>query len=643
MKHHILTRGRLLTILVLLICTTMIVSAAPQGTLPSTPKTTKLLDPPSSYDLRDVNGTDYVTGVRDQGQYGTCWTHGIMASMESNLLMTGNWAAQGESGEPNLAEAHLDWWNGFNTYNNDDDQGGSGIQPHEGGDYRVGSAYLTRGEGAAREIDAPYDELPTPCARNDPSYHKYIPHDIEWYVAGSDLSNINTIKYSLMEHGAIGTAIDYEGQFIEYPDYTFYQPPSNPNPPNHAVTIVGWDDNKVTQAPQPGAWIVKNSWGTWWGLDGYFWISYYDKTSCQDPQMGAVSFQGVRRFTQNETIYSYDYHGWRDTFTDSSEAFNAFTANASDILKAVSFYTTTDNVGYTVKVYRSFTGGQLQDEAATQSGAIDYEGYHTIDLANPVALTAGAPFYVYVSVTNGGIAFDRTSDVPVLLGGSSRVIVHSLAHAGESYYMNGGTWTDLYTYQFSDPSWDESANFCIKALTENPTEDLWPPVTTCTLSGTNPVNITLTAVDDISGVNYTMYQLDNNPWILYTLPIPAATTGSHQISFYSVDNAGNVETTQTKNFTVPLYTITIKGGKGITATISNGGLTKTDINWKIEFTGLAFPKKTEGTAPGVAPGATGTANAGVFGFGPTKITVTANGVHTTAKGFVILVFVLGVK
>ena len=84
---------------------------------------------------------------------------------------------------------------------------------------------------------------------------------------------------------------------------TFYCPTESTA--DHAVNIVGWDDdfNDFREdAPESGAWLIANSYGTNYSKDenGYFWVSYYDPSLCE-----YYTFEGVSADTY-QTIFQYD-------------------------------------------------------------------------------------------------------------------------------------------------------------------------------------------------------------------------------------------------------------------------------------------------------------------------------------------------
>jgi len=175
-----------------------------------------------------------------------------------------------------------------------------------------------------------------------------------------------------------------------------------------------------------------------------------------------------------DNVYYHDYHGWRDTLSIATEAFNAFEATGTQTIESVSFFTAVDYVDYIVRIYDDFDGIDLTNELATISGSYDHAGFHTVNLDTGISVTEGDDFYVYLSLSDGGHPYDRTSDIPVLLGASYRTIVISSANPEESYYKNGGDWLDFYDYD--DPSgFQNTGNFCIKALSVDGTSGTNPP------------------------------------------------------------------------------------------------------------------------------------------------------------------------
>jgi len=98
----------------------------------------------------------------------------------------------------------------------------------------------------------------------------------------------------------------------------------------------------------------------------------------------------------------------------------------------------------------------------------------------------------------------------------------------------------------------------ITVTTTGPIVDSTPSVTTTSLSGTlgnqgwytSDVTISLSATDDMSGVNKTEYSFDNATWTVYTAPFAVTTEGTTAVYYRSTDNAGNMEASNAVYFNV---------------------------------------------------------------------------------------------
>ncbi|MCX6376740.1 MAG: lectin like domain-containing protein, partial [Armatimonadetes bacterium] len=405
---------------------------------------------PASYDLRTVTGK--LSPIRDQAACGSCWAFATFGSLESALRPTESW----DFSEMDLICAH-----------------GFYYGPCVGGNAHMSTAYLSRWDGPVNEACYPYNPPNCTVPRPSCAVQKHIQEVVFVPARGGSLDNDN-IKQMVTTYGAVYTHMYYDGGYYNATTRAYYY--SGTAAINHAVCIVGWDDNysrfNFNSTPAgDGAFIVRNSWGVGWGENGYFYISYYDS------KVGSYNamFNNAEATSNYIRRYDYDPLGWVSSVGYGSNTAwfaNIFTAAVTECLAAVSFYTASPNSSYEVYVYLDPTTGSPRAGtlAATKTGTIANPGYKTMVLNSTVSLTVGHKFSIVVKLTTPGYNYPVAYEYPYA-GYSDG----ATASAGQSYISSSGSsWLDITT-------WTANSNVCLKGFTVPypPTNPYANPSTIC--------------------------------------------------------------------------------------------------------------------------------------------------------------------
>lgn len=406
---------------------------------------------PTTFDLRDEGRS---TSVKDQGSYGFCWSFASIASMESNILTQNIGNATIENLD--LSESGGAWFscNGV-TDESDSTFGDHRDDPYNGtagGNAIYAAESISSGYGAYPEELARYSDVSDGYNEALRYYSDYRFKDLSFLP-----EDINLIKQCIMEKGAMYCAYKcFMDNYYETDDgectysdngKSIYGEDTDGG---HAVTIVGWDDNFSKDNFHPdagvkndGAWLVKNSWGDYWGNDGYFWVSYesfwyeFGQFEMQDKD----SFDTIHQHQTSSEQYLFG--GTDEESPQYFSSANVFTANTEEQLKQIC-YTNAVNSNVKVKIYELDRGYESPVDGmllAEFDSNVLYAGTHCLDVPENIIFNKGDIFSVVIEGEALMTNF-RYEDAEHPVNDK----------AGKSFFTdNGADWTDVA--DFADASY----------------------------------------------------------------------------------------------------------------------------------------------------------------------------------------------
>lgn len=375
---------------------------------------------PARWDWRE---TGKVTSIKNQSSCGACYAFATAADFESKLLIAGE-------GTYNLSENNIKECNISGT-------------SCGGGNYEMVANFLSK-YGTVLESCDLYVDSNVVC-NNSCTYQQTL---LDWRIISADnipadvdlkdhIFNVGPVYTALYAGNTDDTAFmrefnDYDGSYTLYytGDWTI----------NHAVLIIGWDDDLV-HAGGTGAWICKNSWGTSWGdtcgfgsEGGYFTIAY-GSASIGKYSSYAYDYQD---YNANGDLLNYDEYGWTAQWGydhPTGWGLCKFVIPSKVFVTRVEFWTNDVTTDIDVYIYDSFDGFTFSEElAADLDHSFGEAGYHSVALSSPPQIDAGDDIYAVVKFTNATYGYPLVADGT----GPNETATTYISSTGFS-----GSWYDL--------------------------------------------------------------------------------------------------------------------------------------------------------------------------------------------------------
>lgn len=431
--------------------------------------------------------------VYDQGRYGCCWAFAGTSLFEYTVDRKNDINITYFSTEHLLQKTSVGGNCGFKAVTKD-----------EGGYAETSATYFSSGYGPVLLEKYPWIDSHSFSENYDFGRAEYRATDIMLFYGKRNHINYELteetkqlVKKSVYNSGAMycniwgGTAGNsIYTKYFDSETASFYVY-DQPYRTNHAVLVVGWDDNYskenfITKPKSDGAWLVRNSWGSDFGINGYMWVSYEDQSIT--PRMTILSYEEMG---ENEKIYNLDESGCSDEYQAESEEegyINVFEIENNEKLSDVTFYTPSSSAVCQVFYVPINDNGKpniSEKIAISDEEEILYSGYHTIHTNQEIMFSYGTKCGIMVYVK------DKINKAKIGME-SSFINSKPTLNTGESFiYKKSGELIDL-------TSTSEKGNFSIKLVTEN----LSTSITECEVIKIGPIQYVGVSIPVVPTIYY---------------------------------------------------------------------------------------------------------------------------------------------